>query len=1111
MEVVPIHVLSEYSLLSSTNRIEELIQHAHVLGYKQLALTDKNVLYGAVPFYQACKKRGIKPIIGLDISVQVQADSVQNMRLYAKNNEGYKQLMLLSSRWHHKEREDRFLTKEEITSSMENVVIVIPFEYGPITNTVRNGDWNKAMIWLEEWIPKRAISHTFIEIHSNEGQNDQYLEHLQKISDQTGIRLIAAQPCHYLKKSDVNAYHVLRAIRDGKKLEETELLTQERHYYLKDPSEMAADFRGWEKALENTSQLAEMCNVEIELNKIQLPTYPTDRISADEQLEELCLQGCKQRYEYVTAAIEQRLKKELTVIYEMGYSDYFLIVWDFMRYAKENGMMTGPGRGSAAGSLVAYLLEITDVDPLQYDLLFERFLNPERVSMPDIDIDFPDHRRDEVIEYVQKKYGRDRVAHILTFGTLAARAVIRDVAKVLGVQAYMMNQLLKEIPVSPGMTLDKAWESSEKLKSLLAESVEAKRLWEIATQLEGLPRHTSTHAAGVVISAEPLTNVLALQAGTTNVSLTQATMDVVEQLGLLKFDFLGLRNLTLLERIVYYIEQQTGTWLDVERIPLNDRKTFQLLSDADTTGVFQLESNGMRRVLSSLQPTEFEDIVAVNALYRPGPMEYIQTYIKRKYKQEEVTYPHSDVKPLLEQTYGVLIYQEQIMQMASILAGFSLAEADLLRRAISKKKKNDLEEQRITFIQGAVRKGYSEDVAANVFSLIERFADYGFNRSHAVAYSLISYRLAYLKAHYPLPFYTALLSSAWNQQDKLYSFIQESREKGLDIRPPSLLKSEWLFSIEEQSIRFGLLPISHIGVQAAKEIMTIRNKKKINDLFQLTIELYPSLSKKALESLIKAGALDYMDEDRAVLLASVDDSIEFAQNVKEFQEETEGLFTLDMEAPLYQQVEPFTEHERLEFEKEVLGFYLSGHPLEKYGEKLASIGRVTIIEAFTKVGSVILAGKVESIKRIRTKKGDAMAFASVVDETGTINATFFPLVWSKVRDLLIEGEMYVLEGRTDFSQQRKSLVVERLYSVTTLKEKASQRLYLRIMNDADPERLNQLKRIMKQYPGDIPIILYYEKTNQTKYLSKEYLVNSSDACLHALYQLLGKDNVKIRP
>ncbi|WP_062047776.1 DNA polymerase III subunit alpha [Bacillus sp. JCM 19034] len=565
MDIVPIHVLSEYSLLSSTNRVEELVKYARQQGYKQLALTDKTVLYGVVPFYNACQKFGVKPIIGVSLTVLVQPKIVRDIRFYAKNNEGYKKLLWLSSKWHHKKREERFLTKEELADSLDDVVIVLPFKNGPITDMLKSGDSQKATAWLKGWIPERWTKQTFLEITTEAIRQAHIVEQIQQLISQFPLRLAAANPCHFLRQDDFGAYQVLRAIGDGEKVVESEVSGEERQYYLKTPSELEADFNGFEDALENTAHLANMCTIEFTFNQFQLPSFPTNGKSADELLEELCWAGCEKRLEQKTEKIDRRIKKELAVISKMGFSDYFLIVWDFMHYAKEHGIMTGPGRGSAAGSLVAYLLEITDVNPLDYHLLFERFLNPERVSMPDIDIDFPDNRRDEVINYVQKKYGANRVAHILTFGTLAARAVIRDVGKVLGVKAYVINQIIKEIPSSPGMTLARAWKESEKLKEFVCGSDEAKQLWEIATRLEGLPRHTSTHAAGIVISDKPLTEVLALQEGTTNVSLTQATMDVVEQLGLLKFDFLGLRNLTLLERIVYFIEQQTGNNIDVKR------------------------------------------------------------------------------------------------------------------------------------------------------------------------------------------------------------------------------------------------------------------------------------------------------------------------------------------------------------------------------------------------------------------------------------------------------------------------------------------------------------------------------------------------------------------
>ncbi|MBP3949751.1 DNA polymerase III subunit alpha [Bacillus suaedae] len=1108
--MIPIDVVSEFSLLSSTNRIEKLVEKAKDLGYQALALSDYHVMYGAVPFYRACLKFGIEPIFGLRLTIQIN-NMNKMLRVYAKNKQGYANLMKLSTLICHKEEKARFLTKEELLPYIGDLIVVLPYIDGPITLSLENGDVAEAIALVKEWFAD--YENCFIELQGDSKQDDRKHRYLCELANATGLTLIASHPAYFLEKDDAGAYQVARSIREGKKADEYPLSRREQSYYLKSPKELEQQFEGNEEALANTQLFSERCTVKLDLGHIQLPKYPSGEQGSVEKLRRLCEQGTRKRFDVITETIQARLEEELSVITRMGFSDYFLIVWDFMNFSKNQGILTGPGRGSAAGSLVAYVLEITDVDPLKYDLLFERFLNHERVSMPDIDIDFPDHRRDEVIDYVQRKYGKDHVAQIITFGTLAAKAVVRDVGKALGVQQYVIEQIVKEIPSTPGTTLKKAIAESERLSLLIAQSEEAKQLWEFSIRLEGLPRHASTHAAGVVISDKPLTDILALQSGSTGISLTQATMDVVEELGLLKFDFLGLRNLTLLEQIIRNIETSENKVISLEDLPLDDKKTFELLGKGETTGVFQLESTGMRRVLTNLQPTEFEDIVAVNALYRPGPMEFIPSYIKRKHREEQITFSHPDLEEILMNTYGVVIYQEQIMKISSKMADFSLAEADILRRAISKKKKNELEQQRMAFIKGSEQKGYSNHVASDVFSLIERFADYGFNRSHAVAYSLISYRLAYLKVHYPLAFFTALLSSTWHQHEKLAQLIQECKEAGFDILPPSINQSEALFSIEGKSIRFGLLPIAHVGMQAVKEILMKRKQNKLDDLFHFTLHVGAGVTKKVIESLIKAGAMDEFGEDRAVLLYSVDSAVQFAQSVKQFQQETEGLFTLDVQVPDYDKgIPPFSDQEKLEFEKEALGFYLSGHPIEPYFEQLKKLGRVTIKQAFVHSGQIRVAGLLGGVKRIRTKKGDPMGFAKLIDESEEADLTLFPIAWKKLEHQLTEGELFFVEGRTDISNKRRQIIVDRIIPLNTLggTSAENERLFLRITSGKSPELLNEVKKVLHQHKGSTSVILFYEQTKATKHLSDEYKVSPNEQCLIQLKQLLGEEHVRLR-
>jgi DNA polymerase-3 subunit alpha len=1111
MEIVHSHVYSEYSLLSSTNRIEALVKRAKELGYQALALCDHHVMYGAVPFYQACIKHKIKPIFGLQMTVQKRENEFALIRVYAKNETGYRNLLKLATKIGHKAAKQVFLTKEEVIPFLSDVLIVIPYKRGPIEAELLQNQFQTALNWLKEWKGETVASDWFLEMQQLPDQAARKQEAIRAFSKASGIQLIASHPCRFLEKQDARAYQVVRAIREGVKAEDYPLEKVESSFYLLTPNEMKEKFWEEEQALTNTNRLATLCNVQLELNQQKLPSFPGVQ-NSNELLRTLCEDGCKYRYKTIDQAIEDRLNKELTVIERMGFSDYFLIVCDFMKYAREQGILTGPGRGSAAGSIVSYVLQITDVDPLEYDLLFERFLNHERVSMPDIDIDFPDHRRDEVIEYVQRKYGIEHVAQILTFGTLAARAVVRDVGKVLGVDSYIIGQLAKQIPASPGMTLAKALAGSKQLEAMITESEDLAALWKVATQLEGLPRHASTHAAGVVISAEPLTELMALQAGQSTISLTQATMDVVENIGLLKFDFLGLRNLTLLENISTLIKQQYGKLIDFTSIPLDDKKTYELLGQGDTTGVFQLESDGMRQALKSLQPTEFEDIVAVNALYRPGPMKYIPMYSKGKHGVTKVVYPHPDLKPILKRTYGVIIYQEQIMEVASLMAGFTLAEADTLRRAISKKKKDELEKQREAFVNGASSKGYSKQIALEVYELIERFADYGFNRSHAVAYSMISYQLAYVKANYPLAFYTALLSGVWNNDDKLSHHIDECKKAGYEVLPPSVSKSNILFAIEKGAIRFGLLPIAHVGFQAAKLIIEERRKKRYTDLFSFAVRVDQKVvNKKAIENLIKAGAMDEFHSERATLLYSVDEALRFAAEVNSFQDETEGLFTLDIQAPEYNEIAPLSIQEKLDYEKEALGFYLSGHPIETYKQKLDVKGRLPIQAALESKGNVRVAGLLTQVRRIKTKKGESMAFAVMTDESGNSELVIFPRTWDKVKDLLIEGELVLVFGRYDHTRERTQLIVDKVALLKALTLHEERKLYLRISSSAqDPAILEQVKDLLLANTGTVPVILYYEQTKQTKHLTDEYRVTANQSFLLNLKEMLGEANVILK-
>jgi len=776
----------------------------------------------------------------------------------------------------------------------------------------------------------------------------------------------------------------------------------------------------------------------IELQKTKLPRYPTEKgVPAEQLLEYLCWQGFKERYSDSEQNDEKRkrLVYELSVIKRMDFSDYFLIVWDFMRYARESRILTGPGRGSAAGSMVAYTLYITDVDPIKHQLLFERFLNPERISMPDIDIDFPDHRRDEVIQYVSRKYGQLHAAQIITFGTFAAKAVLRDVGRVFGLNTKELDKLSRMVPGTLGITLEEAYKQSRQLQGFVRESDSQRLLFETALRLEGLPRHTSTHAAGVVLSEEPLVEVIPITKGHDDIYLTQYSMEYLEELGLLKMDFLGLRNLSLIESIVTSILRTTGQRINIKQIPLDDPLTYDLLSAGHTTGVFQLESEGMRSVLKRLQPNRFEDIVAVNALYRPGPMENIPQFIERKLGREKVVYPHPDLKPILENTYGVIVYQEQIMQIAAKMAGFSLGEADLLRRAVSKKQKEVLDRERAHFIAGAETKGYERKTADQIYDLIVRFANYGFNRSHAVAYSFIAYQLAWLKAHYPIPFMASLLSSAAGNERRTAQYIQELKQMNISLLPPSINHSGYSYLVEKGGVRYSLAAIKGVGGVALKEIFRARKEQKFNSLFDFCIRISPkAVNRKTLEALVVSGSFDEFGEDRAVLLASLDAALDHAQLVRPAGGEQGDLFSKEsfMLQPKYTAVEPIPAEVKLSLEKEVLGFYLSDHPVSLYKQyfellKIKPLYEFTASEPF---GRAVVY--ISTVKKIRTKKGEQMAFLTISDQSDDMEAVVFPNVLRKIASDVMQGNILLIEAKMEQRQGKEQLIIQKGENITNI-------------------------------------------------------------------------------
>ncbi|KAB2338816.1 DNA polymerase III subunit alpha [Cytobacillus depressus] len=1118
MSFIHLHVYSAYSLLTSTATVEQLVADAKQKGFPAIALTDRNVMYGTVAFYKECLKQSIKPIIGLTVDAIIgEHGEAFPIVLLAKNQTGFQNLLKITSVVQTKSPEG--IPGKWLKAYSDGLIAISPGMDGEIEHYLANDDYEQAKGTLHVYKEMFGSENFYLSLqnHHTTGE-EKFLPSLVRLAEESNTELAATNQAHYLSKEDAFAQECLLAIKNGEKLQdETRERLQSDQYYLKTAQEMTEIFIDYPDALENTLKITEQCNVMLELNQQHLPKYPVEQqLTADKLLEEICWIGLQERYPSILEEHKKRLAYELQIIKKMKFSDYFLIVWDFMKFSRENGILTGPGRGSAAGSMVAYVLYITDVDPIEHKLLFERFLNPERISMPDIDIDFPDHRRDEVIRYVSQKYGELHVAQIITFGTLAAKAALRDVGRAFGLNPKELDSLSKRVPSKLGITLSRAYKESEPLRMFVDESSLNRRLFETALKLEGLPRHTSTHAAGVVISEKPLVNTIPIQQGHDDVYLTQYSMEHLEDVGLLKMDFLGLRNLSLIENILKSIQKKSGKKVDIKAIPLHDQATFELLSRGETTGIFQLESEGMRKVLTKLRPSCFEDIVAVNALYRPGPMENIPTFIERKHGKQKVTYPHSDLIPILENTYGVIVYQEQIMQIAAKLAGFSLGEADLLRRAVSKKQKEVLDLEREHFVKGSLKKGYDEKTANDIYDLIVRFANYGFNRSHAVAYSFISYQLAYLKTYYPIHFMAALLTSVIGNEEKVSQYIREMKQMNLKILPPSINNSSYSFQVEKDAIRYSLASIKGIGATALKEIFRSRRNKRFDDLFDFCIRVSEkAVNRKVLEALVYSGSFDEFKQDRAVLLASIDAATQHANLLKTEDDQFDFFSETDFfPKPKYTEVDPIRSEDKLALEKEVLGIYLSDHPVSIYEKYMPLLKARLLYKLEANKGLTRVVVYLTDVKKIRTKKGLAMAFLTVSDQTDEVEAVVFPNIYSKFSSMLKQGNILVIDGKWEERDGKRQIIIQTCEEVNAAIEKEESKdpvLYLKITKENEnPEILHRLKKIFTENQGNIQIVLYYESSKKRIQLGEEDSVHPTEEFMSKLKKILGEQHVILK-
>ncbi|WP_208920136.1 DNA polymerase III subunit alpha [Paenibacillus uliginis] len=1066
---VHLHVHSEYSLLDGAARIEDLVREAAALGMKSLALTDHGVMYGAVPFYKSCQKHGIKPIIGCEAYITAGSRKERGSRkdqpiyhliLLAKNETGYRNLMKLCSighleGYHYRPRIDM----EALASHHEGIICLSACLGGEVPQHLLHGREAEAKAAALRY--KAVFGDDYYLELQDHGLPEQKRVNPQLIalSRELGIPLAATNDVHYLTSADAEVQDVLICIGTGKTVEdEDRLRIPTSQLYLKSEDEMKRLFPHVLEAVDNTAAIAEQCNLELEFGRSILPEYRPlpEGMDAASYLRQLCGAGLRERYEGTErftsadnrAELERRLDYELNIIESMGFSDYFLIVWDFIAYAHKQGIAVGPGRGSSAGSLVAYTLCITNVDPIKYNLLFERFLNPERVTMPDIDIDFSDERRDEVIDYVVHKYGREHVAQIITFGTMAARAAVRDVGRALNVPYGDVDRAAKLIPNHLGISISRALKESPGLKEQYDTKPKVRELLDMALKVEGMPRHASTHAAGVVISRDPLTDAVPLQEGSEKTALTQYSMEHLESIGLLKMDFLGLRTLSIIERTMRWIGEAAP---DFEKVSDDDPGTYQMLGRGETTGVFQLESAGMRRVLKDLKPSAFEDIVSVLALYRPGPMEFIPKYIQAKHGMIEPEYPHPDLIPILGDTYGIIVYQEQIMQIASAMAGFSLGEADLLRRAVSKKKREVLDRERGHFVSGSLKQNYNEEDANRVYDMIVRFADYGFPRAHAAAYGVLAFQTAYLKAHYPVQFMASMLTAVMGSHRKVAEYVLESHRMNINVMPPDVNESRALFtpvsgrsgsdSDEDNlategrngGIRFGLAAIKNVGTQAVENIVQIREDKPFESLldFCRRVDLRVC-NKRVIESLIQAGAFDTLPGHRSQLIAMLDETVEAAVKWRKEREDLQiQLFDFvettnwDIEYP---DIPPYSAGQQLELERELLGMYLSGHPLDDYDLLLEKSGADRLMDLTEAPDDTVVtvAGMVVSLKTITTKQGKAMAFMEWEDQIERCEVVLFPEVWKRSAQLIEKGALLALRAKVQQQDEGFKLLAEEL-------------------------------------------------------------------------------------
>lgn len=1140
-----LHVHTQYSLLDGAARINDLVERASALGMDALAITDHGVMYGVIDFYKACKKKNIKPIIGMEAYVAPNSlHDREGVREYAhlillcKNETGYRNLVQLSSTafidgFYYKPRIDYQLLSEH----HEGLICLSACLAGDIPMALlqgRDDDARALALRLKDMFGEDF----YIELQ-NHGLPEQQivLPKLNDLAKELGIKTVATNDIHYVNKDDAEAQDVLLCIQTQKSVQDTSRMRMSAdEFYLKDEAEMRQMLFSYQDAIEESGRIAEKCELEFSFGERHMPHFlPPEGLDNVEYLRQLCEKGLQKKMPNAGDDIRKRMLYEIDVIKSMGFADYFLIVWDFVDFAHRKGIFVGPGRGSGAGSLVAYALDITDIDPIKYDLIFERFLNPERISMPDFDIDFCIERRQEVIEYVIEKYGEDHVSQIITFGSLAAKQAVKDVGRALGMSYGDVDKIAKLIPNALGITLNKALEISTELKAQYDQNEEVKKLIDLSLKLEGLPRHASTHAAGVVICEDPITKYIPLQTNDGAVT-TQFAKDTVEELGLLKMDFLGLRTLTVIRDALEIIQNGGGKVPDFSTMEYDDPAIYKLIASGDTDGVFQLESAGMRQFMMQLKPDNFEDIIAGISLFRPGPMDQIPRYIAGKANRKNVKYDDEKLRPILDKTYGCMVYQEQVMQIVRDLAGYSWGRSDLVRRAMAKKKHEVMAKEREYFIHGieengeivvpgAVRNGVSERVANKIFDEMMDFASYAFNKSHAAAYAVVAYRTAYLKVYYPVEFMTALINSFLGSADKITEYIYSCKERGIAMLPPDINKSFAHFSVENGNIRFGLAAIRNAGENVTQDAIREREQHgEFKDFFDFT-DRTDGLNKRCLEGLIKAGCFDSTGAKRSQLLAVCSQALDAA--IAERKRKSTGQLSLfDMPAAKDSDVgariklpdiAEYDNRTLLSMERESIGIYLSGHPLMAYDKVLKSFG-TSAGELAAADGSGILqdnqkiriGGIITAMRGKPTRSGNGiMGYGVLEDLTGSVEIAVFPSLYIKFAGLLQTDKMVIIDGKLNIrDEQANTLLVDNVVPLENA-QTAGQTLYLRIpAQKTDPT--DRISMVLKRFPGNVPVILYYPETDKKLRVPKEMYTNPSSGLLDILTEILGQENVKVK-